>query len=68
MRAEKNYYDCYWLEKIKQKVDLSTCRLVVQKIDGVYESLAEAGADGEYSGGLTCEITICDLTIMERYK
>ena len=36
--------------------------------DGVYESPAEAGADGEYSGGLTCEITICGFTIMERYK
>ena len=46
MRAEKNYYDCYWLEKIKQKVDLSTCRLVVQKIDGVYKVLVEAGRSG----------------------
>lgn len=45
-RAAKNYYDCYWLEKIKQKVDLSTCRLVVQKIDGVYKVLVEAGRNG----------------------
>ena len=30
--------------------------------------IAEVGADGEYSGGLTCEITICGFTIMERYK
>ena len=30
--------------------------------------IAEVGADGEYSGGITCEITICDFTIMERYK
>ena len=37
-------------------------------VDGVYESPAEAGADGEYSGGLACEITICVFTIMERYK
>ena len=33
-----------------------------------YESLAEVGTDGEYSGGLTCEITICGFTIMERYQ
>ena len=26
------------------------------------ESIAEAGADGAYSGGLTCEVTNCDLT------
>ena len=28
----------------------------------------EAGADGAYSGGLTCEITNCDFTIKERHK
>ena len=32
------------------------------------ESIAEAGADGAYSGGLTCEITNCDFTIKERHK
>ena len=34
-----------WKE-IKQKVDLSTWRLVVQKIDGVYKVLVEAGRNG----------------------
>ncbi|MFR7667810.1 MAG: ORF6N domain-containing protein [Mediterraneibacter faecis] len=33
-----------------------------------YESIAEVGADGAYSGGLTCEITNCDFTIKERHK
>lgn len=42
----KNYYNCCWLEKDKTKVDLSTWRLVVQKIDGVYKVLVEAGRNG----------------------
>lgn len=38
------------------------CLLHINDPYGVYESIAEAGADGAYSGGLTCEVTNCDLT------
>ena len=48
-------------EILQLSMETANNRIEINKI-------AEVGTDGEHGGGLTCEITICGFTIMERYK